>query len=75
MRIANVEIGKRQATPSKTSHVPGVRMGNAPGGLRREPGFAPMPDGTMKTSARRSTGVNAEHHEPIDPRSPRLSPA
>jgi hypothetical protein len=75
MRIANVEIGKRQRYSSKPSHVPGVRMGNAPGGLQREPGFDRMPDGSVKTSARRSTGVNADRHEPIDPRSPRLTPA
>ncbi len=75
MRIANVEIGKRQASPSKSSHVRGVRMGNAPGGLRREPGIDPMPDGSVRTNARRSTGVNADRHEPIDPRSPRLTPA
>ncbi len=75
MQISNVEVGKPDTSPSKPSHTRGVRMGNAPGGLRREPGMRELPDGSVVSNGRRSTGINARHREPIDPRMPRLTPA
>jgi hypothetical protein len=75
MRIANVEVGHPDTSPSKPSHMHGVRMGNAPDPLRHEPGLDQRPDGRLIVSGRRSTGINARNREPIDPRSPRLTPA
>jgi hypothetical protein len=51
--------------------VPGVKQGNSKGNYQRQPGH--HPDGT--SDARRSTGVNPERRDPIDPRMPNLSPA
>lgn len=70
--IANITVGSPEVSPSRPSHVPGVREGNWPNqsqeGLEaRGPLF--------RASARRSTGINPGAREPIDPRSPHLSPA
>jgi hypothetical protein len=75
MQIANVEVGKPDTSPSKPSHTRGVPMGNAPRGVRRDPGLRKLPDGGLFARGRRSTGINPERREPIDPRSPRLTPA
>ncbi len=75
MQIANVEVGKPDTSPSKPSHVKGVREANTPGGVRREPGLRELPDGSLLANGRRSTGINPKRREPIDPRSPRLTPA
>jgi hypothetical protein len=66
-----IRVGKPQVTPSKPSHVAGVREGNAPGSYKAQPGH--LEDGT--STARRSTGINAKHRDPIDPSAPNLSPA
>jgi hypothetical protein len=66
-----IRTGKPQVRPSKPSHVAGVREGNAPGSYKSQPGH--LADGT--STARRSTGINAKHRDPIDPSSPNLSPA
>jgi hypothetical protein len=72
--IANVVVGEPQTHPSKPSHTPGVREGNKPRRILREPGFK---DEGLRGSAtgRRSTGINAKDREPIDPRMPTLTPA
>jgi hypothetical protein len=72
-KVANVRIGKPQIRPDGPSHIPGIRMGNAPGSLAREPGFHPV-NGLVKASAERSTGINARARNPIDPRMPNLPP-
>jgi hypothetical protein len=74
MRIANIEVGRPDTSPGKPSHTRGVRMGNAPETAGREPGLSQR-DGTLLVGGRRSTGINPKHREPIDPRSPRLTPA
>ena len=54
-----------------TAHMPGVHQGNSRGNYESMAGH--LPDG--KSTAERSTGVNAAGREPIDPRMPNLSPA
>ena len=61
--VDHLVVGKADIEPSKPSHITGVRPGNRPVRFRRTP------------LARRSTGINPGHEEPIDPRMPHLSPA
>lgn len=68
--IGNLKVGKPDTDPSKPSHTQGTRMGNEAGAYEKEPGH--LPDG--KSTARRSTGINPEARDPIDPRMPNLSP-
>lgn len=72
--IRNVRVGKPHVKPWAPSHVPGVKEGNAVGSLAREPGMESDGEITRGT-ARRSTGINPEHRDPIDPRMPNLSPS
>lgn len=65
-----IRVGKPHVRPAKPSHVAGVREGNEPGSYRSQPGH--LPDG--RSTARRSTGINDRHRNPIDPSSPNLSP-
>ena len=69
--VDNLQVGKPDTTPSKPAHTPGVRQGNQPGNYAKQPGH--FVDG--RATARRSTGINPRTREPIDPRSPNLSPA
>jgi|GEM_PF-282646 len=69
-RASRIRVGKPQVRPAKPSHVAGVREGNEPGSYRSQPGH--LPDG--RSTARRSTGINARNRNPIDPSSPNLSP-
>jgi hypothetical protein len=69
--MANLKVGRPDVTPDLPSHVPGVKQGNSKGNYERQPGHDP--DGT--SDARRSTGVNPERRDPIDPRMPNLPPA
>ena len=78
--IANVRVGRPEGEHSASAHIPGVRQGNAPAhgkraGLEREAGIHLDPDGGARATARRSTGINAKGHEPIDPRMPNLPPS
>lgn len=65
-----LRVGRPDVRPAKPSHVPGVRQGNEPGSYLSQPGH--NPDGT--STARRSTAINADKRDPIDPSSPNLSP-
>jgi hypothetical protein len=69
--MSDIRVGKPDTTQTAPSHIPGVKGGNDPGGYERMVGH--LPDG--KGTAARSTGVNAEKRNPIDPSSPNLSPA
>ena len=69
--IEGIRIGQARAKPTTPTHVPGMRLGNEPGNYEKSPGH--LPDG--RSTARRSTGINAESHEPILPGMPNLSPA
>lgn len=73
--IANVHVGKAQTKTWKPSHVPGVHEGNRPGRTWRERGVEKKEQLAATAGGRRSTGINPRSHEPIDPRSPRLTPA
>jgi hypothetical protein len=67
----NVRIGRPDTHPAVAAHTRGGRQGNATGNYRDQPGHTA--DG--RSTARRSTGINPGIHDPIDPRSPNLSPA
>jgi hypothetical protein len=56
--------------PDMPSHVKGVAEGNARGNYEKMPGH--LSDG--RSTAERSTGINAQNEQPIDPRMPNLSP-
>ena len=75
--FANLRVGKAQGYPTMPSHVKGVRQGNAPGSIEREPGIHQDPgDRRFATgTAERSTGINPKARNPIDPRMPNLSPS
>jgi len=74
--VANVRVGKPQTTPTAPSHTAGVKSGNARGNSEKEAGIKTAPDRlSAKATARRSTGINAEARNPIDPRMPNLPPA
>jgi hypothetical protein len=68
--MAEVKTGDGPAA-DLPSHVKGINQGNSKGNYEKQAGH--NPDGT--STARRSTGVNPEGHEPIDPSMPNLSPA
>jgi hypothetical protein len=53
------------------AHTPGINQGNSRGNYEKQSGH--NADGT--SSAKRSTGVNPDGREPIDPSMPNLSPA
>jgi hypothetical protein len=57
--------------PDMASHVKGIAQGNSRGNYEKMAGHEP--DG--RSTAERSTGVNPEGAQPIDPRMPNLSPA
>ena len=67
--MAKVKVGPGPAADI-SAHTPGVNQGNSKGNYEKQPGH--LPDG--KSTARRSTGVNAAAKDPIDPRMPNLSP-
>jgi hypothetical protein len=68
--MPNFNLGPPEVTPDMPAHTPGIQQGNAKGSYEKMEGH--NPDGT--STARRSTGVNAKAHEPIDPSMPNLSP-
>ncbi|MDX6724275.1 MAG: hypothetical protein QOD44_3917 [Solirubrobacteraceae bacterium] len=69
--MANLRLGKHDVKPDAPAHKAGVRMGNSKGNYDKQAGH--FPDG--RSSAQRSTGINPQAEEPIDPRMPNLSPA
>ena len=78
--ISNVRVGHAQGEQSASAHVPGVKQGNAPvrgrrSALERESGIHSDSNGGARATARRSTGINAKAHDPIDPRMPNLPPS
>ena len=69
--MVKLKLGPFDVTPDMPSHVPGINEGNAKGNYEKMDGH--RPDGT--STAERSTGINPEAHQPIDPSMPNLSPA
>ncbi len=67
----NIRIGKPDVETDKPTHVAGTREGNAVGNYEKNKGY--LPNG--HSTADRSTGINADKRNPIDPTSPNLSPA
>jgi hypothetical protein len=64
-------MGKdRIPPPDLPAHTPGVKQGNAKGNYEKQAGH--NPDGT--STARRSTGINPQARDPIDPSMPNLPP-
>jgi hypothetical protein len=72
--VSNVRVGKPQGDPSAASHTRGVKRGNARGNTGKEEGVYLTDDGA-RASARRSTAINPDKRNPIDPRMPNLPPA
>jgi len=68
--MADIRVGEPDVKPDLMAHTPGVPTGNAPGNYLKQDGH--LPDG--RSTAARSTGVNAKGMEPIDPAMPNLSP-
>jgi hypothetical protein len=66
-----IRVGRPDVSPDYPAHTPGVREGNAPGSYEKMPGH--LPDG--RSTAARSTGINPQDRDPIDPSMPNLSPA
>jgi hypothetical protein len=78
--MGNIRVGKPDTRPEISAHMPGVREGNEPGGIENDPGLYPAGEygaGRLgaKATARKSTGINPEKRDPIDPNSPTLPPA
>ena len=78
--MGGIRVGKPDTKPDAPAHTPGVRQGNEPGGTDADPGL--METGeigagrpSMRSTARRSTGINPEKRNPIDPNMPNLPPA
>jgi hypothetical protein len=65
-----IRIGKPDIDTRSLGHTPGVRQGNARGNYESMDGH--LPDG--RATAERSTGVNPEAENPIDPRMPNIPP-
>jgi hypothetical protein len=69
--MPGIRVGKPDVSPDLMAHTPGVTYGNARGNYEKQDGH--RPDG--RSTAKRSTSVNPEAMEPIDPSMPNLSPA
>lgn len=65
-----MRVGKPDVSPETPSHVKGIKQGNSKGNYESQAGH--KPDG--RSTAERSTGINAKAREPIDPSMPNLSP-
>jgi hypothetical protein len=68
--MTDIRVGKPDVKPDLPAHTPGINQGNAPGNYEKQEGH--KPDG--RSTAKRSTGVNPDAMEPIDPSMPNLSP-
>ena len=78
--MADIRVGKPDTKPDASAHTPGVSQGNEPGGIEGDPGLYETGESgsgrpTAKSTARKSTGINPEARNPIDPNSPSLPPA
>ena len=71
--MPNIIVGNPDVEPDLPSHVNGVREGNWPK-LRRRSRVTYGKDPVISGAPRRSTGIAAAKHGPIDPRMPWLTP-
>lgn len=67
----NMRVGSPQVRTTAPAHTQGVREGNARGSYKNQKGH--LADG--RSTAARSTGINADKRNPISPDMPNLSPA
>ena len=67
---SNMSVGKGEVSPDAPAHTPGIKQGNEPGSYDDMEGH--LPDG--RSTSKRSTGVNPDAMNPIDPSMPNLSP-
>jgi hypothetical protein len=65
-----IRTGKADIDTQSLGHTPGVRQGNSRGNYESQGGH--LPDG--RATAERSTGVNPDAANPIDPRMPNIPP-
>jgi hypothetical protein len=72
--IANVLVGKPDTTQDSSAHTFGIHQGNEAGRADRQRGFIRDEGIIAHATAARSTGINADKRNPIDPRMPNLSP-
>jgi hypothetical protein len=68
--MARIKTGGADVKPDAPSHVKGIKQGNSKGNYEKQSGH--LSDG--RSTAKRSTGINADAMEPIDPSMPNLSP-
>lgn len=68
--MGKIRVGRPHVKPDKPSHTPGVAQGNSTGNYDKQPGH--LTDG--RSTARRSTGINAKARNAILPGMPNLSP-
>jgi hypothetical protein len=68
--MAKLKLGRKDKPTDAPTHVKGVKQGNSTGNYEKQDGH--LPDG--RSTAARSTGINAGAREPIDPRMPNLPP-
>ena len=72
--IDNLLVGRPDVKNAASSHVRGVREGNVSKHLEGDGGFRLIGALMAVGTARRSTGINPDDRDPIDRRSPNLSP-
>jgi hypothetical protein len=70
--MSDIVVGKPDVDITKPSHVSGTREGNERGSYEKQR-QGHLPDG--RSTAARSTGINPDAKNPIDPGAPNLSPA
>ena len=79
--MGDIRVGKPDVAMDAPSHVNGVHQGNESGGIEyNDPAYYPTGERgagrpSAKSNAKRSTGINPNSRNPIDPSSPNLSPA
>jgi hypothetical protein len=69
--MTKIDTGEPQARMDQPTHVKGTHQGNSVGNYEKQPGH--LPDG--RSTAERSTGIDAKRRNPIDPSMPNLPPA
>jgi hypothetical protein len=79
MANEGIRVGKPDTTHDAPAHTPGIKQGNEPGGTDADPGLEETGEvgagrPSMVSTARKSTGINPELRNPIDPNSPNLPP-
>jgi hypothetical protein len=69
--MTKIRTGMPKSKPDQPTHVRGINQGNSKGNYEKQAGHT----GDGRSTAERSTGVNARARNPIDPSMPNLPPA